>query len=111
MSRLCEPRHPESAPPAFFSVEKSPLSHWAVGTVVVKRLALRWTVDCSERKKNVLSFTMAPPIDPEIWLNASGMSTGLIDVSVEGVTQLETEGAQKLFVEKLDACMSPGRSR
>jgi hypothetical protein len=52
---------------------------------------------------------MAPPIEPEIWFNVSGMSTGLIDVSVEGVTQLETEGAQNPLVENELACQSPGR--
>src|SRR5258705_8460044 len=48
-------------------------------------------------------------MEPEYWLSASGISTGLIAVSVEGVTQLETEGAQKPFVEKVFACISPGR--
>src|SRR5664279_697407 len=52
---------------------------------------------------------MAPPTEPENWLRGSGTSTGLIEVRVVGVTQVEIEGAQKFFVEKDFACMSPGR--
>ena len=50
-------------------------------------------------------------MEPEYWLRASGTSTGLIAVSVEGVTQLETDGGQNPLVEKVFACMSPGRPR
>ena len=39
------------------------------------------------------------------------MSTGLIAVSVVGVTQLGTDGGQKSLVENVFACMSPGRPR
>src|ERR1700719_2303742 len=52
---------------------------------------------------------IGPPIEPEYWPSASGMSTGLIAVSVDGVTQLETDGAQKPLVENVFACMLPGR--
>ena len=54
---------------------------------------------------------MGPPMEAETWLSASGMSTGLMTWSVVGVTQLATDGGQKLFVEKLSACMPPGRTR
>src|SRR5262245_60913558 len=37
------------------------------------------------------------------------MSTGLIDVSVVGVTQLEADGGQKFFVENFSDCIPPGR--
>src|SRR4030081_2492218 len=50
-----------------------------------------------------------PPIKPEIWLSLSGISTGLMAMSVVGVTQLDTDGAQKFLVENVLACMSPGR--
>src|SRR5712672_3460910 len=52
---------------------------------------------------------IGPPIEPEIWLRVSGISTGLMAVSVEGVTQPDTDGAQKFLVENVFACMSPGR--
>src|SRR6185295_6808226 len=54
-------------------------------------------------------FTIGPPIEPDTCESASGMSTGLIAVSVLGVTQLETEGGQKPFVENVLACHPPGR--
>ena len=38
-------------------------------------------------KKNVLSLTIGPPIEPETWFSSSGMSAGLIAVSVAGVMQ------------------------
>src|SRR3954462_3917334 len=50
-----------------------------------------------------------PPIEAETCFKESGTSTGVIDVRVVGVTQLATEGGQKFVVEKLFACMSPGR--
>src|SRR3954469_9020938 len=39
------------------------------------------------------------------------MSTGLIACSVDGVTQLSTDGGQKPFVENVFACDVPGRER
>src|SRR5262249_7126096 len=52
---------------------------------------------------------IGPPIEPETCCSASGMSTGLIAASVVGVTQLGTDGGQKLVVENFFACQSPGR--
>src|ERR1700730_8353962 len=62
-------------------------------------------------KKNVLSLTIGPPIEPETCDSVSGMSTGLIATSVVGVTQLATDGGQKFLVENVFACMPPGRPR
>src|SRR5215510_10836001 len=54
---------------------------------------------------------IGPPIVAEYCLSASGMSTGLIAVSVVGVTQLGTDGGQKPLVENFSACQSPGRTK
>ena len=47
---------------------------------------------------------------PENWFSASGTSAGLIAVSVVGVTQLGTDGAQKPLVANVFACQPPGRA-
>src|SRR5262249_60729177 len=52
---------------------------------------------------------IGPPNAPETCCSASGMSTGLIALSVAGVTQLGTDGGQKPLVENVSACQSPGR--
>src|ERR1051326_8938358 len=54
---------------------------------------------------------IGPPIEPETCFNASGISTGLIALSVVGVAQLSTDGGQKFLVENVSACQSPGRTR
>src|ERR1041384_6690990 len=54
---------------------------------------------------------IGPPIEPETCFSASGMSTGLIALSVGGVRQVGTDGGQKFVVEKVSACQSPGRIR
>ena len=46
-------------------------------------------------------MTIGPPIVPEYCCSASGMSTGLIAVSVDGVTQVGTDGGQKPLVENV----------
>src|SRR5262249_15105298 len=61
-------------------------------------------------KKKVLSLTIGPPNDPETCFSESGTSTGLIEASVLGVTQDDTEGAQNPSVLKDFACISPGRA-
>src|SRR5205085_5295616 len=48
---------------------------------------------------------------PEPCFSASGISTGLIAVSVVGLTQLGTDGGQKPLVGNVSACQSPGRIR
>src|SRR6476620_3052047 len=53
---------------------------------------------------------MGPPIEPEYWSNASGMSTGLIDVRAAGTMHVGTDSGQKFFVEKDFACQPPGRN-
>src|SRR6266404_2503305 len=53
---------------------------------------------------------IGPPIEPEYCLSASGMSTGLIALSVVGNKQLSTDGGQKLVFENEFACQSPGRT-
>ncbi len=55
-------------------------------------------------------MTIGPPIETEPWFSVSGMSTGLTDPSVAGVTQLDTDPGQKLSVENDLACQSPGRN-
>ena len=62
-------------------------------------------------KKNVLSLTIGPPIDPETWLSSSGTSAGLIASSVPGVVQLGTDAGQNPVVENVVACAPPGRPR
>src|SRR4051812_24122717 len=55
---------------------------------------------------------MGPPIVPENWCSLSGMSTGLMAVRVEGVTQLWTDGGQNPSVENDFAWkLPPGRPR
>src|SRR5215468_6919117 len=53
---------------------------------------------------------IGPPIEPEPCFNASGMSTGLIALSVGGVMQVSTLEGQKFLVDKVSACQSPGRN-
>src|SRR4051794_40338133 len=54
---------------------------------------------------------MGPPTVREYWFSLSGTSTGLMAVRVPGVTQVETDGAQKFLVENVCACMlPPGRA-
>src|SRR5690242_18063598 len=54
---------------------------------------------------------IGPPMEPEYCLSASGMSTGLMALSVTGVTHVSSECGQKFFVEKVSACQSPGRNK
>src|SRR5215813_3390499 len=54
---------------------------------------------------------IGPPIEPETCFSASGMSTGLIALSVVGLTQVSTPDGQKPLVEKVSACQSPGRNK
>src|SRR4051812_25910785 len=76
----------------------------------LERIAVRsCCVYSAVAKKNVRSFTIGPPREPEYWRSASGMSTGLIAESVDGVTQLSTDGAQKPLVENRFACRPPMR--
>ena len=61
-------------------------------------------------KKNVLSLTNGAPTVPENWFSESGTSAGLTAVSVAGVTQVGTDGAQKPVVANVLACQLPGRA-
>src|SRR4051794_26636776 len=54
---------------------------------------------------------IGPPIDAEYWSNASGMSTAPTRDSVDGVTQVATDGGQKFLLENPFACIPPGRPR
>src|SRR5262245_36932083 len=53
---------------------------------------------------------MGPPIVPDTWPSSSGMSTGLIAVSVEGVTHDGADSGQKPLVENSSDCRPPGRA-
>src|SRR5262245_19491514 len=53
---------------------------------------------------------IGPPIVAETCCRASGISTGLIALSVVGVTQVGTDFGQKPLVENVSACQPPGRT-
>src|SRR5512139_2353993 len=54
---------------------------------------------------------MGPPIVPDTWLSSSGVSAGLMAVSVAGVAQLGTDGGQNPSVANVVACDPAGRPR